>query len=78
MSKQMSITKLRSQIYSTIDQVVETGQPVLINRNGNLIKIVLDKKFDKLANLRKHKTIVGDADKLVNIKTSKWHETKNL
>ena len=44
---------LREDIYNLLDQVIETGVPLEIKRNGKVIKIMLDKKASKLSNLKK-------------------------
>jgi len=35
-----SASKLRSNIYKILDEVLESGQPVEIERNGQILKIV--------------------------------------
>ena len=32
-------TQLRANLYKVLDQVIETQQPIAINRNGQIIKI---------------------------------------
>lgn len=74
------ITKLRSNIYNVIDEVIKSGKPVLINRHGFIVKIIVEKPKSKLARLKKHPgTINGDPESLVHIDwSSEWNEDKNL
>lgn len=49
----MSLTasKLRQDIYRILDRVLETGEPVEIERRGRILRIVPEPKPDKLAGL---------------------------
>lgn len=68
----VSITKLRENLYKIIDQVIETGIAVEIERKGVKLKIVPQKKISKLENLKKHPdTINGDPNDLIHINWSK-------
>ena len=74
----MSLTALRQQLFKVVDQVIATGVPAEINRKGNIVKIVLDKKKSKLENLIPHDCIVGDPEELVNLSLHEWGEEKIL
>jgi hypothetical protein len=63
----MSLTRLRSNLYKVVDEIIETGIPVEIERNGRKLKIVLEEKKSKLANLTPHDCIVGDPEDLVSL-----------
>ncbi len=78
MAKLMSITALRQQLFKVVDQVIATGVPVEIERRGYRVKIVLDEKKSKLANLKTHDCIVGDPDDLLSLDMAEWNETENL
>ena len=47
----VTASKLRANIYRILDQVLETGIPVEIERHGQLLKIVPTTPPDKLDNL---------------------------
>lgn len=64
-------TKLRSNLYKVLDHVIKTGQPVTIERNGQLIYLSAAKKKSRLANLKKRDCIVGDPEDLVHMDWSK-------
>lgn len=63
----MSITSLSAQLYEVVDKVIETGLPVEIERNGHKVRIVVEEKKRKLANLSYHDCIVGDPEELVGL-----------
>ena len=65
--QRLSLTSLRSQLYKVVDKVIETGIPAEIERNGVKVKIVLEQKKSKLANLKTHDCIVGNPDDLINL-----------
>ena len=74
----MSLTALRNKLFKVVDQVIRTGIPAVIKRNGHWLKIVLEEKKSKLDNLKPHDCIVGDPDDLVKLKVAKWDEASNL
>jgi hypothetical protein len=74
----MSLTNLRSQLYKVVDNVIETGLPVEIERNGHIVKIVLEQPKSKLSNLSYHDCIVGDPEELVDLPTCEWQDDPNL
>ena len=75
----LSASKLRQNLYQVLDEVLEKGTPVEIERKGKILKIVPGKSESKLMNLEPHDTIIGDPESIVNIDWSKeWTEVKNL
>jgi len=50
----LSASKLRSNIYKLLDQVLETGIPLEIERKGRKLKITPEPPPDKLAKLKRH------------------------
>lgn len=74
----MKITQLRSEIYHVFDEVIQTGVPVEIERNGHIVKIQLEEKKSKLANLKPHDCIIGDPADLPHIKVENWHGVDHL
>lgn len=75
----VGITEFRKNIYQLVDQVILSGKPLVINRNGK--KLVLTTSEDskpKLKNLKPHKAIVGNPDDLVDLKVHKWTKKDNL
>lgn len=76
----ISLTHLRADLYKIVDQVLETGIPVEIERRGQKLRIVLAENKSKLANLKPHPDIIiGDPDDLVHLDwSSEWKEEENL
>jgi hypothetical protein len=67
MIKTYSISRLRADLYRVIDRVLETGEPVEIERNGRRLRIVRAEAAGRLAALRPHpEYISGDPESLVH------------
>ena len=61
-------TKLRANLYTIIDQIIATGNPVEIKRHGHVLKIIAEHPKSKLDNLTKHPgTIIGAPEDLVHM-----------
>ncbi len=74
--KTVNPTELRSNIYKLLDDVLNSGIPLEINKGGRLLRIVPVEKSNKLANLKSRPdVIVGDPDDLVDIS---WEKEVNL
>lgn len=74
--KTVSPTELRSNIFKLLDEVLNSGIPLEINKGGRLLKIVPVEKNDKLAKLvSKPDVIVGNPDDLADIR---WDKEVNL
>jgi len=74
----ISLTALRSNLFKIVDEIIKTGNPIEIERNGHRLKIVLEEKRSKLDNIKPHDCIVGDPDDLVQIKVGEWGEPTKL
>ncbi len=72
-------SKLRANIYRMLDEVLETGQPLEIERNGKTLVIAPKKEqsiWDRLP--RREGAIVGDPDELIHIDwSSEWNPDPN-
>jgi hypothetical protein len=68
-------SKLRANIYRMLDEVLETGQPLEIERNGKTLVIAPKEEqsiWDRLP--RREGFIVGDPDELIHIDwSSEWN-----
>ena len=60
-------TALRKSIYSVLDEILETGIPVTIERHGKTLKIVPEKPVSKLDRLITRNCVIGDSDDLPDI-----------
>ena len=68
----MAITasRLRENVYRILDEVLETGTPVEIERGGRRLRIiaVIDDKGSRLDRLTPHPdAVTGDPDDLVHL-----------
>ena len=67
----ISSTRLRQNLYSILDQVIETGVPVEIERKGHALRIVPEKSLSKWERLERRHIVNGDSEDLVHIDWSK-------
>ena len=73
----VTASKLRENIYTILDQALETGVPVEVVRKGKVLKIVPETKPDKLSRLKKRKYLIGDPEDIVHMDwLSEWSELK--
>ncbi len=63
----ITASRLRENIYRLLDQVIETGEPIEIERNGRRLRIVIDEPPSKLGRLVQRPTIAGDPEDLVHL-----------
>jgi hypothetical protein len=68
-------SKLRANIYRMLDEVLETGQPLEIERNGKVLVIAPKEErsiWDRLP--CREGFIVGDPDELIHVDwSSEWN-----
>ncbi len=78
--KKLTLTTLRRQIFRIADEVLATGVPVEIERNGQVLLLAPEAGANKAKTLKlkRRKLIVGDAGSLHMEKTGKWREPENL
>lgn len=70
----ISATRLRQNLYNILDQVLETGEPAEIERNGKVLRIVPENQTSLFDRLEPHpEAIVGDPEDLVHMDwSSSW------
>jgi len=73
---QVKASNLRKNIYRLLDLVLETGEPLEIERNGRFLKVVPElRKGSKLSRLVRHDCISGDPEEIVHLDWSgEWSE----
>ena len=78
--KKLTLTTLRQQIFQIADEVLMTGQPVSIERNGKVLLLspAVELNKSKSLKLKRRKLISGDAESLHTQKVGEWREPKNL
>lgn len=72
----VTATRLRQNIYAILDEVLETGVPVEIERKGKVLQIVPEKKLSKFDRVPPMPTAwVGDPEDIFKIDWLKeWGE----
>lgn len=74
--KTITVTELRGNIYKLLDEVLNTGIPIEINKGGKKLKIMPVDKANKLENLVSRPNVIkGNPDDLVGIS---WEKEVNL
>ena len=74
--KSVTATELRGNIYKLLDEVIETGMPIEIERKGKKVRIMSVEPVDRLKNLTVRDDVInGDPEDLVNIS---WEHEINL
>jgi antitoxin (DNA-binding transcriptional repressor) of toxin-antitoxin stability system len=70
----VTASQLRQDIYRLLDRVLETGEPLEIERKGRRLRILADERPSRLAALVPHPgTVVGDPDDLIDLDwTDAW------
>src|SRR6476619_3321906 len=75
----LTASKLRANVYRLLDEVLETGKPLEIERNGKILVIAPKEResiWDRLP--RREGFIVGDPDELIHIDwSSEWNPDPN-
>ncbi|MDP2835312.1 MAG: type II toxin-antitoxin system Phd/YefM family antitoxin [Pseudomonadota bacterium] len=77
----VTLTALRQNIFHLADQVLETGEPVVIERNGRHLLLVPERPKIDWDKLPRRNAIVGDPEELVELSgwnEAEWHELENL
>lgn len=74
----VTVSELRADLDRLLDHVLETGEPLVIERNGRTLRILADRCVRDLAALPKHpEFIIGDPDDLVHVDWSEaWKASR--
>lgn len=72
----MTTSALRRDIYRILDRVLESGEPVIIERNGRRVRISAEDVPSRLdALVRRPEVVVGNSDDFVHLDWSnEWTE----
>lgn len=78
MSLTLTVTELRANLYKVVDQVIETGVPVEVLRDGHRVKIILADGPSKFQRLTHRSDVMNDdPESFVHCDwLSEWSETK--
>jgi hypothetical protein len=77
----VTASRLREDIYNILDSILETGEPVEIERKGRVLRIVAEPPpVSRLARIRKRPGLInGDPEDLAEIDWSAhWNPEGNL
>jgi hypothetical protein len=68
MRRHYSVSRLRADLYRVLDQVLETGVPVEVERRGRRLRISAVEEGDRLAALKPRPGYLkGDPDSVVHL-----------
>jgi Antitoxin Phd_YefM, type II toxin-antitoxin system len=75
----ITLTELRADLYKVVDQIIQTGVPVEVQRNGHKIKIILADGSSKLERLTQRTGVMhGDPEDIVHCDwLQEWSELKD-
>lgn len=66
-------TALRKDLYNLLDRVLETGEPIEVERNGRIVRLVPGRPPSRFDRLIRRDVIVGDPDELIHMDwSSEW------
>ncbi len=68
----LTASRLRQDIYRILDEVLETGVPVEIERRGEVLKIIPPEECSKLDSLPRRDYLETDPEEIVHVD---WSET---
>lgn len=70
----VTASELRANIYRLLDQALETGRPIEVERKGQILRIMPPAQVSKLSRLSLRKEFIrGDAEDLVHMDwSSEW------
>lgn len=67
----ITATQLRRNIYRVLDEVIETGVPLEIERKGTILQIVPEEPRKKLDRLKPRAYLRSDPEELVHLDWSR-------
>ncbi len=63
----ITASQLRADVYRLLDQVIETGVPLEVERGGYLVRITVQPKVHWLDRMITRDTMVGDPESFTHI-----------
>lgn len=63
----VTASALRGNVYKLLDNVLDSGKPLEVERKGRTLQIIPKETDSKLSKLTKHDCIQGDPESLVHI-----------
>jgi hypothetical protein len=78
LTEPMRFSQLRANLFQIADAALASGEPVPLERNGQRLWLVPERRESRIDRLPILDIIVGDADELINLNVGEWNETRNL
>ena len=72
------LSALRANLFQIVDAALQSGEPVPLERNGQRLWLVPERRESRIGRLPVLDIIVGNPDDLATLNVSEWNETKNL
>jgi antitoxin (DNA-binding transcriptional repressor) of toxin-antitoxin stability system len=70
---EITVSKLREDIYRILDQVLESGEPVVIRRRGKLLRIIPGEQPRQLPLRSRPEFLRCDPEELIHVDwSSEW------
>lgn len=70
---EITVSKLREDIYRILDQVLESGEPVVIRRRGKLLRIIPGEQPRRLPLRSRPEFLRCDPEELIHVDwSSEW------
>jgi hypothetical protein len=63
----LKASQLRENIYRILDEILETGVPIEIERKGKILRIAPAERRSKLENLKPREYLLSDPEELVHL-----------
>jgi len=77
MAKKVTASTLRENVYTILDQIIESGVPIEITRKGHLLRIIPSEPASRLARLKKRRCLNVPAEEILGLDWSKeWREAE--
>jgi hypothetical protein len=74
----LRFSQLRANLFQIADAALASGEPVPLERNGQRLWLVPERRESRIDRLPVLDIVVGNADDLVNLNVGEWNETRNL
>lgn len=78
LTEPLRFSQLRANLFQIADAALASGEPVPLERNGQRLWLVPERRESRIDRLPILDIVVGNADDLVNLNVGEWNETRNL
>jgi hypothetical protein len=78
LTEPLRFSQLRANLFQIADAALASGEPVPLERNGQRLWLVPERRESRIDRLPILDIVVGNADDLINLNVGEWNETRNL